>query len=101
MNEKELREIKRRFRPDRSNIPNIVGCFINSSGQIISRFNQSILLTENDESEELLAVMKKTLSGSLGTNLWKENPGGELAACCDRGCDCGVSLKAVPLKPRL
>ncbi len=69
MNEKELREIKRRFRPDRSNIPNIVGCFINAAGQIISRFNQSILLTENDESEELLTVMKKTLSGSLGTNL--------------------------------
>lgn len=69
MNEKELREIKRRFRPDRSNIPSIVGCFVNSSGQIISRFSQSILLSENDESEELLAVMKKTLSGSLGTNL--------------------------------
>ena len=69
MNEKELREIKRRFRPDKSNIPNIVGCFINSSGQIISRFNQSILLAESDESEELLSVMKKTLSGSLGTNL--------------------------------
>ena len=69
MNERELREIKRRFRPDRSNIPNIVGCFINSSGQIISRFNQSILLTENDESEALLSVMKKTLSGSIGTNL--------------------------------
>ena len=69
MNEKELREIKRRFRPDRSNIPNIVGCFVNSSGQIISRFNQSILLSESDESEELLSVMKKTLSGSLGTNL--------------------------------
>ena len=69
MSEKELREIKRRFRPDKSNIPNIVGCFINSSGQIISRFNQSILLAESDESEELLSVMKKTLSGSLGTNL--------------------------------
>ncbi len=69
MNERELREIKRRFRPDKSNIPSIVGCFVNSSGQIISRFNQSILLTENDESEALLSVMKKTLSGSLGTNL--------------------------------
>ena len=69
MNERELREIKRRFRPDRSNIPNIVGCFVNSSGQIISRFKQSILLSENDESEALLSVMKKTLSGSLGTNL--------------------------------
>ena len=69
MNEKELREIKRRFRPDKSNIPNIVGCFINSEGQIISRFSQSILLSETDESEALLSVMKKTLSGSLGTNL--------------------------------
>lgn len=69
MNERELREIKRRFRPDKSNIPNIVGCFVNASGQIISRFTQSILLSENDESEALLAVMKKTLSGSLGTNL--------------------------------
>ena len=69
MNEKELREIKRRFRPDKSNIPNIVGCFVNSEGQIISRFTQSILLSESDESETLLSVMKKTLSGSLGTNL--------------------------------
>ena len=69
MNEKELREIKRRFRPDKSNIPNIVGCFVNANGEIISRFSQSILLSENDESEALLKVMKKTLSGSLGTNL--------------------------------
>jgi hypothetical protein len=42
---------------------------VNASGQIISRFSQSILLSENDESEALLSVMKKTLSGSLGTNL--------------------------------
>lgn len=69
MNEKELREIRRRFRPDKSNIPNIVGCFINGEGQIISRFSQSILLSGNDESEALLSVMKKALSGSLGTNL--------------------------------
>lgn len=29
MNEKELREIKRRFRPERTNVPRIVGCFVN------------------------------------------------------------------------
>ena len=69
MNEKELREIKRRFRPDRSNISKIVGCFVNTNGQILSRFNQSVMLSESDEGEELLSVMKKTLSGSLGTNL--------------------------------
>lgn len=69
MTEKELREIKRRFRPERSNIAKIVGCFVNENRQIIYRINQSMDLSESAASERLLGVMKKTLSGSLGTNL--------------------------------
>ncbi len=69
MTEKELREIKRRFRPEKSNIPKIVGCFVNSNKQIISRISQPIGVTDSVVSEKLLTVMKKTLSGSLGTNL--------------------------------
>ena len=69
MNEKELREIKRRFRPERSNISKIVGCFVNENGQIIYRIDQSIALSDTAVSEKLLAAMKKTLSGGLGTNL--------------------------------
>ena len=69
MTEKELREIKRRFRPERSNIPRIVGCFVNENKQIIARITQSLGLGESIVSEKLLATMKKTLSGSLGTNL--------------------------------
>lgn len=69
MTERELREIKRRFRPEKSNIPRIVGCFVNSNKQIVSKINQSIGVSESDVSEGLLNVMKKTLSGSLGTNL--------------------------------
>ncbi len=69
MNEKELREIKRRFRPERSNIPKIVGCFVNSNGEIVYRISQSLGLSDPAVSEKLLNVMKKTLSGSLGTNL--------------------------------
>ena len=69
MTEKELREIKRRFRPERSNIPRIVGCFVNENKQIISKITQSLALGESLVSEKLLATMKKTLSGSLGTNL--------------------------------
>lgn len=68
MTEKELREIKRRFRPEKSNIPKIVGCFVNGNRQIISKISQPIGL-ESVVSEKLLGVMKKTLSGSLGTNL--------------------------------
>jgi len=69
MTEKELREIKRRFRPEKSNIPRIVGCLVNGNKQIISKISQSIGLGESLASEKLLGVMKKSLSGSLGTNL--------------------------------
>lgn len=69
MNDKELREIRRRFRPDKSNITAVRGCFVNDNKEIISQFSQSILLSNFKESEQLLAVMKKSLSGSLGTNL--------------------------------
>lgn len=69
MTDKELREIKRRFRPERSNVPRIVGCFVNETGQIIARIAQSLTLGESIVSEKLLGTMKKALSGSLGTNL--------------------------------
>ena len=69
MTEKDLRELKKRFRPERSNVPKIVGCIINENREIISKISQSLPLSESFVSEKLLGVMKKTLSGSLGTNL--------------------------------
>ena len=62
MTEKELREIKRRFRPEHSNIPRIVGCFVNSNKQILYRISQPMTLGDSTVSEMLLGVMKKTLS---------------------------------------
>lgn len=69
MTEKELREIKRHLRPEKCNIPRIVGCFVNENKTIISRISQSILLEDTVVAEKLLGVMRKTLSGTLGTNL--------------------------------
>ena len=69
MNDKELREIRRRFRPDKSNILSIKGCLVNSEKTIVSRFNQVIAQTSLEESEKLLGIMKKSLSVGLGTNL--------------------------------
>lgn len=69
MNDKELREIRRRFRPDKSNILSIKGCLVNSEKTIVSRFNQPIAASSLEESEKLLGIMKKSLSGGLGTNL--------------------------------
>ncbi len=69
MTDKELREIKRRFRPERSNIPRIVGCFVNGGGEQIAKISQPLALGDSVVTEKLLGVMKKSLSGSLGTNL--------------------------------
>lgn len=69
MNEKEVSEIRRRFRPDKSNITHIRGCYVNEKGEIISQFDQSLLSTPQEESENILSVLKRTLSGTLGKNL--------------------------------
>ena len=69
MNEKELREIKRRFRPEKSNILSIHGCIVNVNKEIVASFNQPMATCNMEETEKLLGIMKKSLSGSLGTNL--------------------------------
>ncbi len=69
MNEKEISEIRRRFRADKSNISRIRGCYVNENKEIVSEFNQSLSIMSQDESEGMLAILKKTLSGIIGKNL--------------------------------
>ena len=69
MNIKEIAEIKRRFRAEKSNIVRIRGCLVNEKKEIISCFDQSLALMSLEESEEILALLRKTLSGAPGRNL--------------------------------
>ena len=69
MNEKEIAELRRRFRPDKSNISHVRGCYVNEKKEIISQFDQSLALMAPEESEKLLGILRKTLSGTLGKNL--------------------------------
>lgn len=69
MNEKEIAEIRRRFRPEKNNITRIRGCYVNDQKEIVSEFSQSLGLMSEEESEELLAILKKVLSGTVGKNL--------------------------------
>ncbi len=68
MNQREIAELRRRFRPDRANITAVRGCYFNDKGEILSQFTQSVNLMLEDEKEKLLAVLKKTLSGTPGKN---------------------------------
>ena len=69
MNEKEISEIRRRFRPDKSNITHVRGCYVNERQEIVAAFDQSLALLPQEESENLLAVLRRTLAGTQGKNL--------------------------------
>ena len=69
MNEKELAEIRRRFRADHSNITAVRGCYVNEQREVVAEFKQSMAMTSREESEQILALLKKSLSGTLGKNL--------------------------------
>lgn len=69
MNEKEIAELRRRFRSDKTSITRIRGAYINEKREIISELDQSTALLSETECDELLALLKKALSGKLDTNL--------------------------------
>ena len=69
MNEKEIGEIRRRVRRDRSNMTAIYGCYVNAQKEIISSFRQSVGMMPENEAEKYFGVMKRALSGTIGKNL--------------------------------
>ena len=69
MNEKEIAEIRRRFRPDKNNITHVRGCYVNEKREIVSEFDPSLALMSQEESEKFLAILKRTLSGTPGKHL--------------------------------
>jgi hypothetical protein len=69
MNDKEISEIRRHFKAERSGISRIRGCYVNEKREIISELDQSLGLMSESEVEEILSLLKKTLSGRVGTNL--------------------------------
>ena len=69
MNEREVGEIRRRVRRDRSNMTAIYGCFVNDSKEIVSEYRISTATMPENEAERYFGLMKKTLSGTLGKNL--------------------------------
>jgi hypothetical protein len=69
MNEKEIREIRRRFRPDKSMIGSVYGCYVNEDRKIVATFEEFLSGMPQEESERFLSLLKKSLSGTLGKNL--------------------------------
>lgn len=69
MNTKEIGEIRRRVRKDRSNMTAIHGCYVNDSKEIISSFRLSTGMMSDNESEKYFGLLRRSLSGTIGKNL--------------------------------
>jgi len=69
MNIKEIGEIRRHIRRDRSNMTAIYGCYVNEKGEIISQFRRSTGMMSENEGEKYFGLMKRALSGTIGKNL--------------------------------
>lgn len=69
MNTKEIGEIRRRQRRDRSNMTSIFGCYVNDNKEIISEFKQSVGIMPENEAEKYFALFRRSLGGTIGKNL--------------------------------
>ena len=69
MNIKEIGEIRRRVRRDRSNMTHIFGCYVNDNKEIISEFRLSTGMMSENEGDKYFGLLKKALSGAVGKNL--------------------------------
>lgn len=69
MNQKELGELRRRLRPEKSDIKCIYGCYVNSNKEVVSYLDESLGRMGEEEAEKYLGLLKKAMSGTLGRNL--------------------------------
>ena len=56
MNQKEINELRRRFRPEKSAISRVYGCYVNSSKEIVSDLDESLGMMPQEESEKYLSL---------------------------------------------
>ena len=69
MNDKEIGEIRRHLKRERSNITALYGCYVNDNKEIITQFRQSTGMMPENESDKYYAILRKVLSGAIGRNL--------------------------------
>lgn len=69
MNQKEVSELRRRWRPEKNAVSRIYGCFVNGGREIVSDLDESLGTMPQEEAEKYLGLLKKSLSGTLGKNL--------------------------------
>ncbi len=69
MNIKEVAEIRRHIRRDRSNMTAIYGCYVNNNKEIVSEFRSSTGMMSENEGDKYFGLLRKCLPGTIGKHL--------------------------------
>ena len=69
MNQKEIAELRRRWKPDKCAATRVYGCYVNPSGEIVADLDEPLGMMPPEEQELYLNHLKKALSGTLGKHL--------------------------------
>lgn len=69
MLDKEIAELRRRFRFEKNNIGALCGCYVNEKKEIVTAFRQSLPMMGQEEAERYLALFRRAFSGTAGKNL--------------------------------
>ena len=69
MTNKEIGELRRRMKPDRTNFTAVYGCYVAGSGEILSTFREPFGLMAEEDKEKYLAIFRRALSGTPDKNL--------------------------------
>lgn len=69
MTKRDILELRRRFQKKGCTFDKLCGCYVNGTGQILLKFQETFSDLEEDEYYKYLEIAKKVLSGTLGNNL--------------------------------
>ena len=65
----DVQELRRRLKKKECTFDRMCGCYVNSGKQIVLKFTDMFSELEEDEYFKYLEIAKKTISGTLGSNL--------------------------------
>ena len=69
MNKKDITEIKRRLKIDKTTITRLAGCYVDEKKEKITTFSGHFMDLEDEEAHKYLEITNKALSGTPGNNL--------------------------------
>lgn len=70
---REILELKRRFKKESCTFTKMCGCYVNSEKEKVVKLNETFLNLDDEEFYKYLEIAKKSLSGTIGNNLLQLN----------------------------